>query len=103
MLRPSIPQAGRMIRKVQMAKTAMSMTTATPARQKPRIKPIGASLAPGLFVAWLAAVCLFAAPAAHAQETVCSRVKIEIKQELTLERQAFEAEMKINNTTDTGV
>lgn len=40
---------------------------------------------------------------AHAQETVCARVKIEIKQELTLERQAFDAEMKIHNTTDTGV
>lgn len=40
---------------------------------------------------------------AFAQETVCARVKIEIKQELTLERQAFDAEMKINNTTDTGV
>ncbi len=35
---------------------------------------------------------------AHAQETVCARVKIEIKQELTLERQAFDAEMKITNT-----
>lgn len=34
---------------------------------------------------------------AHAQETVCARVKIEIKQELTLERQAFDAEMKISN------
>ncbi len=42
-------------------------------------------------------------PAAHAQETVCARVKIEIKQELTLERQAFDAEMRINNTTDTGL
>lgn len=40
---------------------------------------------------------------AHAQDTVCARVKIEIKQELTLERQAFDAEMKINNTTDTGL
>ncbi len=44
----------------------------------------------------------FASPFAAAQETVCARVKIEIKQELTLERQAFDAEMKINNTTDTG-
>ncbi|HLP82426.1 MAG TPA: hypothetical protein VK141_10620, partial [Nitrosomonas sp.] len=42
-------------------------------------------------------------PVAEAQETVCARVKIEIKQELTLERQAFDAEMKINNNTDTGV
>lgn len=35
---------------------------------------------------------------AFAQETVCARVKIEIKQELTLERQAFDAEMRITNT-----
>lgn len=40
---------------------------------------------------------------AQAQETICARVKIEIKQELTLERQAFDAEMKIHNTTDAGV
>ncbi|CAN7322003.1 hypothetical protein [Rhizobacter sp. LjRoot28] len=40
---------------------------------------------------------------ARAQDTVCARVKIEIKQELTLERQAFDAEMKINNTTDSSV
>jgi hypothetical protein len=37
-----------------------------------------------------------------AQETVCATVKIEIRQEMTLERQAFDAEMKINNTTDSG-
>ncbi len=36
----------------------------------------------------------------QAQETVCARVKIEIKQELTLERQGFEATMKINNALD---
>jgi hypothetical protein len=49
-------------------------------------------------LAWL---LLGAAPQrAHAQETVCARVKIEIKQELTLERQAFDAEMKISNTLD---
>jgi hypothetical protein len=40
---------------------------------------------------------------AFAQETVCASVKIQIKQQLTLERQAFDAEMKINNTTDSGV
>ncbi|MEF9997060.1 MAG: hypothetical protein RR784_10815 [Burkholderiaceae bacterium] len=50
----------------------------------------------------LAALAATALPAL-AQETVCARVKIEIKQELTLERQAFDAEMRINNTTDTGV
>jgi hypothetical protein len=36
----------------------------------------------------------------YAQDTVCAVVKIEIKQELTLERQAFDAEMKINNALD---
>ena len=47
---------------------------------------------------------LFASPApALAQETVCASVKIQIKQELTLERQAFDAEMRINNTTDNGL
>jgi hypothetical protein len=40
---------------------------------------------------------------AHAQsaESVCAQVKIEIKQELTLERQAFDAHMRINNGLDT--
>jgi hypothetical protein len=46
---------------------------------------------------------VLAAGVVQAQETVCARVKIEIKQELTLERQAFDATMKINNSTDTGV
>lgn len=31
------------------------------------------------------------------EDSVCARVKIEIKQELTLERQAFDAHMRINN------
>ncbi len=34
-------------------------------------------------------------------EAVCAQVKIEIKQELTLERQAFDAMMRINNALDT--
>ncbi len=51
---------------------------------------------------WLALLPLFS-NLAQAQETVCAKVKIEIKQELTLERQAFDATMKINNTTDTSV
>lgn len=33
----------------------------------------------------------------NAAESLCATVKIEIKQELTLERQAFDANMKINN------
>ena len=32
-----------------------------------------------------------------AQESICARVKIEIEQGLTLERQAFDARMRINN------
>lgn len=39
--------------------------------------------------------------ASYSADPVCARVKIEIKQELTLERQAFDATMKINNGLDT--
>ena len=35
-----------------------------------------------------------------ADDSVCARVKIEIRQELTLERQAFDARMRINNGLD---
>ena len=45
-----------------------------------------------LAMAWMPAL---------AQESVCARVKIEIKQELTLERQAFDAEMRITNSLPT--
>ena len=46
----------------------------------------------------LLAGLLVAGPAVTlADDTVCARVKIEIKQELTLERQAFDAHMRINN------
>jgi hypothetical protein len=34
------------------------------------------------------------------QDSVCAEVRIEIKQELTLERQAFDAHMRINNGLD---
>ena len=34
---------------------------------------------------------------AYADDSICSKVKIEINQELTLERQAFDAHMRINN------
>ena len=37
----------------------------------------------------------------NAAEPVCAKVKIEIQQELTLERQAFDAMMRISNTLDT--
>lgn len=42
---------------------------------------------------------LLSAVAAQA-ESICAEVKIEIKQELTLERQAFDAHMRINNGLD---
>ena len=49
--------------------------------------------------AFMAGLGLFpsAQPAAAAVDTVCAQVKIEVKQELTLERQAFDAHMRINN------
>ncbi len=43
------------------------------------------------------ALALSLRPSALAQESVCARVKIEILQELTLEREAFEARMTIHN------
>lgn len=54
-------------------------------------------------VLWLILFTAFLPVLAHAVDTVCARVKIEIKQELTLERQAFDAQMKINNATTDGV
>ena len=67
-----------------------------------RLKTLTVSLAMPV-----AAMCLlgivFASSPAYAEETACASVKIEIKQELTLERQAFDAEMKINNTTDSSL
>ncbi|MFC1749235.1 calcium-binding protein [Pseudomonadota bacterium] len=44
---------------------------------------------------------MFFNTAAVAQESLCAVVKIEIKQELTLERQAFDAHMRISNALDT--
>jgi hypothetical protein len=43
----------------------------------------------------------FFAASTPAADTVCARVKIEIQQELTLERQGFDAMMKITNGLDT--
>lgn len=56
------------------------------ARTLPRAASRGGVLAWALAaLAWL--LLAVAPQRAHAQETVCARVKIEIKQELTLERQ----------------
>ncbi len=40
---------------------------------------------------------LFVPTFSYAAESLCAEVKLEIKQELTLERQAFDAHMRINN------
>ncbi len=50
-------------------------------------------------VTWTVLVSLLTTPVL-AEESVCAVVKIEILQELTLERQGFEAELKITNTLD---
>ena len=39
-------------------------------------------------------------PSALAQDSLCAEAKIEIKQKVSLERQAFDAVMKINNGLD---
>ena len=48
----------------------------------------------------LVALILFLPLTATAQEELCAEVKIEIKQELTFERQGFEALMRIENSLD---
>src|SRR5690606_34180113 len=54
-----------------------------------------------IFLATLACLLCMAPFAAHAQkEALCAEVKIEILQELTLERQGFEALMRITNSLD---
>jgi hypothetical protein len=40
---------------------------------------------------------IFSSPALAVDDSVCARVKLEIRQELTLERQAFDAHMRIGN------
>ncbi len=50
-----------------------------------------------LMVIGLWSLLLFPWPADAADSSLCARVKIEIKQKLTLERQAFDAHMAINN------
>ncbi|HEC32280.1 MAG TPA: hypothetical protein ENI41_07300, partial [Deltaproteobacteria bacterium] len=45
----------------------------------------------------LAIIVSFCSPARAEDESLCARVKMEIQQELTFERQAFDARMRINN------
>lgn len=53
-------------------------------------------------VGWFYIICmLLFASQVHARESLCAVVKIEIAQELTLERQGFEANMRITNSLDT--
>jgi len=51
-------------------------------------------------IGFVGLLCLLL-PAISSAEPVCAVVKIEIQQELTLERQAFDARMVINNGLDT--
>jgi len=60
-------------------------------------KSFGFHLKPFLFAAFAGCVILSMFHTASAAESICAVVKIEIRQELTLERQAFDAHMKINN------
>jgi len=50
---------------------------------------------------WVTGLLCLLLPAISTAEPVCAVVKIEIQQELTLERQAFDARMVINNGLDT--
>lgn len=52
------------------------------------------------FLSVLCCLIAVAGPARAAEASVCATVKIEIRQELTLERQGFDAHMRINNGFD---
>ena len=54
-----------------------------------------------LLLTLLACASPITIPVASAQETLCAEVRIEILQELTLERQGFHARMALSNQTDT--
>lgn len=60
-------------------------------------KPLPISGPRALAIAVLAALACLLLPSTEVAAQVCARVKIEIVQELTLERQAFDAHMKITN------
>lgn len=55
----------------------------------------------GLLMLLLLTTLLSVSSTSHAIEELCAVVQIEIVQELALERQAFEAKMKITNSLDT--
>ena len=59
------------------------------------MKKMSALKRSGLFC-WLAMLVLFPV-SSFAEDGICAQVKIEIRQEMTLERQAFDAHMRINN------
>lgn len=59
---------------------------------------INSSSKKGTLLLLVFALGLFFQSSAFAQQTVCAEVKIEIAQELTIERQAFEAKLRIENT-----
>ncbi|MFP4474361.1 MAG: hypothetical protein ACLFOY_02310 [Desulfatibacillaceae bacterium] len=61
---------------------------------------LGKPILRAALVPLLACVLLLASAQAMAAEDVCARVKIEIVQELTFERVAFDAKMKITNGLD---
>lgn len=50
-----------------------------------------------LFTLYAVFAVAYSALSSLADDSVCARVKIEIQQEMTLERQAFDAHMRINN------
>ena len=65
----------------------------------PHGSPRGLLIAPLLLIALASWLC-FEVQASHAQESVCARVKMEVLQEVTLERQAFYAHLRIGNGLD---
>ncbi len=65
------------------------------------IGPFRCSFVGSMAIRLFVCACLLFADTALALDTICARVKIQIDQKLTLERQGFDAMMRITNALDT--
>ena len=84
-----------------MSTTTITSASVSPhAVANPNLPPRCCSRFFSVFLTLIAGFFLMFSGMAVAQETICARVKIEIKQKLTLERQGFDAQMKISNTLE---
>jgi uncharacterized repeat protein (TIGR01451 family) len=87
----------RDIRILCAAKAAASLISSFAAQSRQHLSFVGDRALRILMTSFMLLLAGIFATSALAQESICAEVKIEIKQKLSLERQAFDAVLKINN------